>query len=443
MLSALRWIIGGTLLLLLLGVCSATALFLYTLEPAPLVPSSVPADHATVADGKALLKRLKAQVESAGVEGATLAVSEAELDDLAQIGSHALSWVDADAEVNDTRIVGRLSVRLPENPFGSYLNLSAQVQPNSEGIAVDRFSIGPLSYSGRWLLPVAARLMDALLRDAQASELLEGVNGVQIANDAVLLSLSPPPDVKEHLKQAVRTLQAYRIPAGEEERVTYYYDLLVGESALSGGRQQSLSEYLAPLMIEAARRSARGSAVTENRAALWALVIYFSNGTFEALAGKLVSSQRELVFAPYDVTLASRRDLRAHFIASAGMTLASQQGISFAVGEFKELLDSGYGGSGFSFVDLAADRAGIHLVSLATASEEDARQVQSLLSTNNTELAFFPDTAGLIEGLSDAQFRQQYGDVKSAMYLEVVETIDRRIAGLLIYRDSGIPIISG
>jgi hypothetical protein len=373
-------------------------------------------------------------VESAGTEGTTLAVTEGELDRLAQIGSHTFKWLNTGFDIEGSSINSRMSVQLPGNPFGEYLNLVAQIRQSSEGIGIDRISMGPLSYSGHWLLPLAAQLADVLLRDSQSSLLLKGVRSMQIEGDTAFLNVSPPSDVKASLKQAVSTLQAYRFPVGEEKRVTHYYDLLAREGEWGSGRSQSLSRYLSPLMGEAAKRSVRGSAVAENRAAIWALNIYFSNGEFETLIGKLVSSQRELVRSPSDLTLAGRQDLVAHFLSSAAIALASQQGISIAVGEFKELLDSGYGGSGFSFVDLAADRAGIQFVSLATASEAQARQLQEQILANAGEVSFFPDTSGLVEGLSDAQFRQQYGDVESERYRQQVELIDQRIARALIYR---------
>jgi hypothetical protein len=433
MLRALRWFFYGAILLLLLFAGAALALFLYALEPEPQTLRLAPADSTTVADGKAFVKRIKIQVESAGAEGTTLAITEAELDQLAQLGAHTFRWTTADVEIDGATVDAKMSVQLPQNPFGRYLNLAARVGSSSTGVGIDQLTVGPFRFTGQWLLPLAARMMDIVLRDKQASALLAGARGVRVEGDTVLLDVSPPPDAKENLKQAVRTLQAYRIPEGEEERVTHYYDLLAKEGDLPDVRTQSLSEYLAPLMREAARRSEDSSAVVENRAAIWALVIYFSDGGFETLVGKLVSSQRELVWAPYDVGLAQRVDLRMHFLTSAGIALASQQGISIAAGEFKELLDSGNGGSGFSFVDLAADRAGIQFVTLAMAGEDEARQLQEQLAQITSEYSFFPDISGLLEGMSDAQFRAQYGDVESARYREEVSRIDERIARLPIY----------
>jgi hypothetical protein len=175
--------------------------------------------------------------------------------------------------------------------------------------------------------------------------------------------------------------------------------------------------------------------VDENRAALWALINFFSDGAFEALSGKLVSGESDLVRSPSGVTLAARGDLLDHFVYSAGITLATQQGIGVAAGEFKELLDSGNGGSGFSFVDLAADRAGIAFVEAATASEEGARQFQQVLLAGAGENGFFPDISGLAENLDQDQFRELYGSTESARYQRQLAAIDERIIRLPLYTD--------
>jgi len=434
MLQVLRWIIVSVLLLPALLLTVALALAFYALEDKPLVERNVPVDYATVAAGKSLLKRLRIQVESADDKGTTLLITEDELRHIAQLASHTFARLDTDLYFDSAGVNSRMSVQMPANPFGPYLNLGVQIGQSSDGIDIDRLSIGPLQVSGRWLLPLTARLADVLLKDRQASALLASIRGFRIEGETALLMVAPPPDAKAQLKQAVRTLQASRLPPGEEERVVHYYDSLVAIAEDRGDRQkQSLGVYLAPVMAEAAKRSAGSSAVAENRAAIWATVIYFSNGAFEALVGKLVSSQRPLVRAPARVTLGGRGDLLLHFLYSAGIALATQQGIGIAAGEFKELLDSGNGGSGFSFADLAADRAGIQFVTVATADEAAARRLQERLVASNGEAGFFPDTAGLAEGLSEEQFRQQFGSAESQRYREQLALIDRRIARLPVY----------
>jgi hypothetical protein len=137
------------------------------------------------------------------------------------------------------------------------------------------------------------------------------------------------------------------------------------------------------------------------------------------------------------VHLGGRQDLRLHFIISAGLKLLTDQGISTAIGEFKELLDAGRGGSGFSFVDLAADRTGVRFAETAADPKGGARRLQELLSGNPSEQLFFPLVADLPENMPKDQFEQRYRGVNSATYNSMVREIDRRIDRCPAY--GGIP----
>ncbi|MEZ5503279.1 MAG: hypothetical protein R3E50_11785 [Halioglobus sp.] len=437
--KALQRIIACLFLATALLAATVIAVAALTLEDTPLVGRGPAPDQAAVAAGKAFLKRVQRQLEMAGAGGVTLAVTEGELGNLAQMGAHTFPWFDAALDIDDTGIDSRVSLRLPANPFGAYLNLGLRIGQSSNGIAIDHVSIGPLQCSGRWLLPLAAKLADVLLRDRQASMLLASVRALRIEDDIAMFSVLPPPDAKTQLKKAVRTLQALRLPPGEERRVGHYYAMLADLGSRRDFQARSLNYYLVPLVREAAARSPNQSAIAENRAVLWALVIYFSNGAFETLVGKLVSGQRALVQAPFPVTLGGRQDLMLHFLYSAGISLATRQGIGVAAGEFKELLDSGKGGSGFSFADLAADRAGIEFVSVATSSESAARRWQARILARPDEGSYFPDVTGLTEDLSEEQFRREYGSIESARYREAVALIDRRISRLTVYASTTTP----
>ena len=115
----------------------------------------------------------------------------------------------------------------------------------------------------------------------------------------------------------------------------------------------------------------------------------------------------------------------------------SDRGISYAIGEFKELMDARSGGSGFSFVDLAADRAGVRFAEKATTTAAGARQIQQLMAIEMKEELFFPNIKDLPEGITRAEFEQVYGDVGSDKYVNLVIEIDKCITRLPAYR--GMP----
>jgi hypothetical protein len=435
-LKTLATLLAGLLGLPLLLTAAMAAIGALALQNEPRVGDAAPVDYQAVADSKALLKRALQQIESRATT-VTMAVSEQELKNLARMGSRSLLGLNADVAVREDGVHSVASLALPANPLGSYLNISLNVAESPDELRIDELRVGSLSLPGGLLLPTIELAARYILPDEDIHGLLNSITGVAVEGKTVRLSLSAPANAKSDIKQVVKRLQASRFPAGEQARVSHYYDLLAVIAPPANFDPRSLDQFIVPVMKEAALLSEQGNAVVENRAAIWALAIYFSYGAFEKLVGDLVSDQRRLVYPALNVTLDSRRDLMLHFIYSAGITLATQQGIGIAAGEFKELLDSGGGGSGFSFVDLAADRAGVQFALSATGSETRARHVQQMIAADNGEGSYFPAVSGLQEGLSEAAFKQQFGDTQSVTYQAQVEQIDQRIQGLPVHRSGG------
>jgi len=130
-----------------------------------------------------------------------------------------------------------------------------------------------------------------------------------------------------------------------------------------------------------------------------------------------------------DFTLSRRSDLAKHFLLSAAIKILTDQGTSTYIGELKELLDSD-SGSGFSFKDIAADRAGIEFVKWATNGQTKKQAYQHIA----TEEDFFPSISHLDEHLDSLQFKKKYKSTTSKAYLDVIENIDNSIASLKLYQ---------
>jgi hypothetical protein len=206
-------------------------------------------------------------------------------------------------------------------------------------------------------------------------------------------------------------------------------------------KEISLSYYLHKVMLEAQIMSAEdrqgnsNSAILENEAAIMALAIYAGHPRFSTLSGDLSFAVDPIPTARKKPVLANRQDLSLHFIFSAAIKLLSDQGISIAVGEFKELMDRGNGGSGYSFIDLTADMAGANFATLAV-DPKTAKQIQNIMSVEANEALFFPNIDGFDEGMNKSQFRQKYSDIESAEYLEVINEIERRMSRLPVSKVS-------
>jgi hypothetical protein len=96
-------------------------------------------------------------------------------------------------------------------------------------------------------------------------------------------------------------------------------------------------------------------------------------------------------------------------------------------------MDDSRGGSGFSFADLAADRAGVKFAETAIASSNQAKLIQQHMGSSITESDFMPNIENLPEGIQELEFKQTYQDLDSASYRMIEAEIERRINLCRIY----------
>ena len=164
-----------------------------------------------------------------------------------------------------------------------------------------------------------------------------------------------------------------------------------------------------------------------------ALAIFVGHYRFANFVGEAQPVVGKIAQPKAPAILAQRVDLNQHFIFSAAIKVLSDQGLSIAVGEFKELMDRGKGGSGYSFVDLSADYAGVQFAQTATEPEK-ALQLQSLLAGISSETVFFPSISGLPEGFSKIEFKQRFDTIDSPEYLKLINEIHSRVDSLAIHQ---------
>jgi len=183
-------------------------------------------------------------------------------------------------------------------------------------------------------------------------------------------------------------------------------------------------------------RSVGGDPVTENRAGIFALGMLLGHHRVEEFLGPVLGGRENPAAqrALRRVTLRGRSDWTKHFCVSAAIAIFSDEVVSDAAGLLKEELDADIGGSGFSFADLLADRAGTTFAMWATRDEAAARAMQDRLARGFRVEEFFPPAADLPEGIPDAELQSHYGGVGGKRYRRLIEEIERRIAACAAYR---------
>jgi len=175
--------------------------------------------------------------------------------------------------------------------------------------------------------------------------------------------------------------------------------------------------------------STKENPVQHNRAAILALGIAVGHERLARVAGLELDAGllRQAAALREGTTLRGRDDWSRHYLLSAALAVLEHPLISDAGGLMKEQLDALTHGSGFSFGDLAADRAGVRFAAAATGSEAAAKAMQVRLGGGFALEDFFPLAADLPENLTVEQFRRDYGSVGSKRYRQTVAGIEARL----------------
>lgn len=127
-------------------------------------------------------------------------------------------------------------------------------------------------------------------------------------------------------------------------------------------------------------------------------------------------------------TLRDRSDLAKHFCVAAHLTAAIGPEAADKLGLAKEVLDA-QGGTGLSFADVAANRAGIRFANKVLASPASLARI-----AENFEPEFYmPAVAGLPEGLQQTQLKAEYGGLGDERFERQLQAIEERLDGLPPY----------
>jgi hypothetical protein len=194
-------------------------------------------------------------------------------------------------------------------------------------------------------------------------------------------------------------------------------------------RGVSLARILGPMLAFAGSRSTPATADEENRTALMATAFYVKGWPIDVLAPEARDWRRP---RPRGVVLADRGDLAEHFALSALLSAASGQALADWVGLYKELTDA-HATEGFSFSDLAADRAGSQLGRAAT-DPVSAATIQKRAVAGLSESDILPVIDDLPGDLSDAELTRRFGGIGAPAYNAMIARIEREVAALPLYK---------
>lgn len=387
-------------------------LWLLLVSGEPAVPPTARPTAQTVQAGRDALQQIR------GSGGSASASTRVEFDNrhlqgLAALASDASGYERVEARVADGTFVAAASLPLP---LGQWLNGSVSVTGQKEGFPVLRFKAGSLTLPG-WAGRPIAELGRWLLgwRGVELPPLDEVVRKVAVGPELLVAELSLP-----RRSGLVRGLIGIQGQVVDSSAVAQSYCRLVSL------QRRAPSDDLV-IQVRRAFAEPGADAVAANRADFVALAIATVGRRAEHLAPGVSPRIRACGGMNETIRLAGRSDLAKHWTLSAALGAVLGTGAAAAMGEWKELSDSLPNGSGFSFLDLAADRSGLH------AAREGTDPATATATAARLRLA---SEEGLLpialmaaqEGLTEEQFLSRYRGIDAREYQRIVSWIDRELA---------------
>ena len=431
------WLLPKVVLPVLAAVLGVGALLWLSLEAKPLSFEAVP---VTSAEKRRLvdLVRSKDPTSLEGGQTHTLRLTEHDLNVLLSWGLSLGTW-EQKARVRLERDLAWLYVSA-RTPLGGgeprYLNLTVigrvRVEEGTLSLEAVQCRIGSLEVPHRLLRCLVPILTSHLSQDRRAKPFLDATRQMAIEPGFVELTYGPlhlPSELRKDLFGPAATSE--EVLASTRAQVDHLLDVIHRSSPAP----TSFGLCFETAFALARDRSARRDPVLENQAAIFALGIVLGHPRIEEFLGSVQTEEGPAARASlHRVPLRERYDWTRHFCVSAVIAVLSDEGVSAAAGLLKEELDADTGGSGFSFSDLLADRAGTVFALRATCDEASARAMQDRLAGGFRVEEFFPPAADLPEGIPDAELQSRYGGVGGKVYRRLIEEIERRVAACAAYR---------
>jgi hypothetical protein len=408
--------IGWTLLIALLAAITVLPWLLLDSEPAIEPPAAL--RRTDLAWVKSLFQKHDPRRQTPDVIQ-SIQLDEAELNRLLNYAVELRRVSGIAAELTPGTATLTATLVAPDNPFGRYLNVTAEVAEAPGGIRIQSLQLGSLPLPGMLADGMARLAHRWLSRDETYATLANAVSRVDFDENQATLDYRWRPEL---LTQLERKSADLLLPPEDQVRVLAYAEKL--DALLTHhprGSVVPLVQIVAPLFAHA--HSLGGDAAEENRAALTALAAYLAGVSLPKL---LEGDSRSIRRAPRVLlSLHGRRDFAEHFTISAAITVNGGSQLANAIGLIKEEEDAGKG-SGFSFTDLAANRAGVQLGERATG--DAAARVRQQLAAAHADADLLPDFRDLPEFMSQAEFDRRFGPVDSPRYRRVIDRIDARLA---------------
>ena len=389
----------------------------------PRIPATDPLTHADVARATRILKgTFSRSYRTGSVNRVSLTERDLTLASNYLLQRYANGAALVELQRDEMNWIA--SIKLPDNSTGRFLNVSFQLNTAAQNPIIKELSVGRITIPEEF----AGLLLDFIINSTSLTSfhslVREHIKTMNINNR--ILDITYRWD--RNMMKDIKTLFAGSI---SEELLLIYHNQQVDITyQLKIGTSLSLSQLMTPMFNLARQRSNSHNPIKENTALMIVLSSYVNGRNITSLFSGTPHLARP---KKHRIRLNNRTDTAQHFMTSAAIAVSSNSTVANVVGLYKELSDSKIG-SGFSFADLAADRAGTQFGELMVRSIEDALAVQDIMGHNLKDNLYMLDISDLPEAMNEAEFKQQFDVVDSPAYQRMMQKIENRISRLELYQ---------
>ena len=414
--------VSKVILVLVVAIPLALAWSLYlAVDREPMMRRAAEVTPANIQRAKQIIEQNNPRrMRSGNRQSVTL--SQQDLDLAANYLAHFYANGSARVTLNHGKAELAASLRPPRLPVIFYFNVTAILTGDSPLPRFEDLRVGRLLIPGfiaDWFM---IRTMVQFLGKDAVDAAMQSVKKIDLRQGQLTVAYQWPSNPEQALRSAA-------LSPDDQERLRAYQERLTLIGNSTKAKKTSLAELLVALFELAEVRSQQGSPVAENRAAILVLALYVNGKPFGMILPAADDWPRPMGGT---VTLNGRDDLAKHFIASAALAANAGGPFSDAAGLFKEIEDA-RSGSGFSFDDIAADRAGTRFGEYA-ANPVSAQKLQRQLSGGIGEKDIMPRSDDLPEFLSEKEFLKRFGGINAPESKKMMADIERRVAALPFYR---------
>lgn len=407
------------------------AVFFYITTPVALVTGVSPQQLDKADSVQPLLQQVNAILQRRHAEH-TLEMTTQQLDSLLGVMHRAESSLTGKAHWQNDSLSVTFTLkgdRLLGTTFIGQRNMNIVLRfVTAHGLGLQEVRVGQLSFSGETVIHIAAWALNQWTETLFGDALVSRIQRVTITEKLAFIEVLPIEPVIVEYKKFKQQWQ-FQSPSLLAALAQDY----IGRITSSGWERSAAAPSLVALLntvFTIVKQQPADQQALHAQAAIIATAAVAGHTRVATLAG--INKTQVSIPENVTATLLERNDLARHYIISAALNVLSHSAMSLAIGEFKELMDRAKGGSGYSFVDLAADMAGNALAE-AVRNDEKRIWVINHLSQANNEQDLMPRVDHLQEGLSVEAFKAQFGEVDSAVYRQLIEQIAADIKAMPLY----------